>query len=301
MYLSISIDVSPRDGAAFAQLAQQADRIEQAGADFVLLAHETGAGTLEPGRLEAVVTLPWIARRLATPVVVAALPAVHSVPFHIARALSAADFLTAGRVGWLPLLQGGARFDAAYGDAYHLPPGDRVAKHDDFIRATRALWDSWDQDALILNKDSGAYLDSAKVRRVDYRGPFFATMGPLNAARPPQGHPLLVRDLDDVAGDDGAGSAIPADVVLGGADRLAGVEARGTVRLLKVTAATLEQGEALVRDGKADGLHVAGPDAIERVEALRRRHTRRPVTGATARARLGLAMPANPYSKKVPA
>ncbi|TWB40618.1 LLM class oxidoreductase [Nitrospirillum pindoramense] len=296
MYLSISIDVSPRDGAAFARLGQQADRIEQAGADFVLLAHETGAGTLEPGRLEAVVTLPWIARRLATPVVVAALPAVHSVPFHIARALSAADFLTSGRAGWLPLLHGGARFDAAYGDAYHLPPGDRVAKHDDFIRATRALWDSWDQDALILNKDSGAYLDSAKVRRVDYRGPFFATMGPLNAARPPQGHPLLVRDLDDVAG-----STIPADVVLGGADRLAGVDARGAVRLLKVTAATVEQGEALVRAGKAEGLHVAGPDAIDQLEALRRHYTRQPATGATARARLGLAAPANPYSKKVPA
>ncbi|WP_049974274.1 LLM class flavin-dependent oxidoreductase [Azospirillum sp. B4] len=296
MYLSISIDVPARDGTAFAQLGRLADRVEGAAADFVLLARANDGGALEPGRLEAVVTLPWITRRLATPVVVAALPALHSVPFHIARALSAADFLTGGRAGWMPLLGGGARFDAAYGDVYHLPSADAVAKHDDFIRATRALWDSWDQDALIIDKASGAYLDSAKVRRVDYRGPFFKTMGPLNAARPPQGHPLLVRDLDDVAG-----SAIPADVVLGGVDQVAGGDARGAVRLLKTTAATVAQAEALVREGRAEGLHLMGADAIDLLEALRLRHARRSAPGATARARLGLDMPANPYSKKVTA
>lgn len=295
MYLSINIDIPDGAGDAYDALAQTADRVEAAKADFAILARAHGDQGLAPPRIEPVVSLPWIAGRLRTPLVVAAIPALHSVPFHIARALSAADFLTDGRCGWLPLLAGGARFDAAYGVAQPLSGGEALAKYDDFIRATRALWDSWDEDALIIDKASGAYLDSAKVRRVDYRGPYFAAMGPLNAARPPQGHPLLLRDLDEVGE-----SATAADVVLGGLDRLDRLARapKGAVRLLKVTAASLDDGLHHVRDGLADGLHLMGPDALELLEALRGWVDCPPYVGTTARQRLGLRKPVNPYSRK---
>lgn len=292
MYLSISIDIPDGAGDAYGTLARTADRVEAAKADFAILARADGEHGLAPPRVEPVVSLPWIAGRLRTPLVVAAIPALHSVPFHIARALSAADFLTDGRCGWLPLLAGGARFDAAYGPAHHLAGAEALAKYDDFIRATRALWDSWDEDALIIDKASGAYLDSTKVRRVDYRGPYFAAMGPLNAARPPQGHPLLLRDLDEV-GD----SATIADVVLGGLDRLAEAP-KGAVRLLKVVASSLDDGLHHVRDGRADGLHLMGPDALELLETLRGWVECPPYVGTTARERLGLRKPVNPYSRK---
>ncbi|MDE1150826.1 MAG: LLM class flavin-dependent oxidoreductase [Azospirillaceae bacterium] len=294
MYLSIHIDVSPQD-ADRAPIDHRADRIEAAKADFVLLARETDGGGLQPSRVEAVVTLPWITGRLSTPVVVAALPALHAVPFHIARALSAADFLSAGRCGWMPMTAGGARYDAAYGDGYRLADDQTRAKYEDFIRATQALWDSWDDDALIIDKAAGVYLDSAKVRRVDYRGPFFSSMGPLNAARPPQGYPVLVRDLDDVAE-----SAVPADVVLGSLSQLAAAGA-GAVRLVKATAATVDQAVGAVREGAADGLHLVGESALELLEALRAKHPVAEKAGATARARLGLTKPANPYSERAQA
>lgn len=292
MYLSINIDVPEGDKDGFAGLVRKADRIENAKADFVILAREKPDGRLAPGRVEAIVTLPWITGRLRTPVVAAALPALHSVPFHIARALSAADFLCAGRAAWMPLLEDGERFDAAYGAGYRLPMGERRAKYEDFIRATRALWDSWDQDALVIDQASGTYLDSSKVRRVDYRGPYFTTMGPLNAARPPQGHPLLLRDLDDLP-DSGAA----ADIALASPDRLVHAD-KGAVRLVKVTMATLDASLSLVRDGKADGLHLMGPEALETLETLRGWVATPPYVGATARERLGLRSPTNPYSQK---
>ncbi|WP_051330260.1 LLM class flavin-dependent oxidoreductase [Niveispirillum irakense] len=292
MYLSISIDVPDGDKNGFAGLVRQTDRIEKAKADFVILARELSKGRLAPGRVEAVVTLPWITGRLVTPVVAAAIPALHSVPFHIARALSAADFLSSGRAAWMPLLAGGERFDNAYGAGYRLASAEQPAKYADFIRATRALWDSWDQDALIINPGSGAYLDSAKVRRVDYRGPYFTTMGPLNAARPPQGYPLLLRDLDDLLH-----SGVAADVVLASPDRLAQAD-KGAVRLVKVTVETLDASLGLVRDGKADGLHLMGANALDMLESLRSWVVPPPYLGATARERLGLRRPINPHSQK---
>jgi alkanesulfonate monooxygenase SsuD/methylene tetrahydromethanopterin reductase-like flavin-dependent oxidoreductase (luciferase family) len=74
---------------------------------------------------------------------------------------------------------------------------DVAPKAMDFIAATNALWDSWDADALIIDQASGLYLDAARVRRVHYKGPYFQVMGPLNAARPPQGYPVLVQSDAD--------------------------------------------------------------------------------------------------------
>jgi hypothetical protein len=204
--------------------------------------------------------------------------------------LSAADFLSDGRSGWMPLLGAADSFDAAYGTATDATAA--AARADDFVRATRALWDSWDDDALILDKGQGRYLDSAKVRRVAYKGAFYATMGSLNAARPPQGHPLLVRDVDDYVN-----SAEPADVLIGTALPAA---TPGTIRLLKV-GSDPQAAAAKVDAGQADGVHLAGPAALAMLRDLRGATPASTAQGATARVRLGLPHPVNPFSTKVPA
>ncbi len=165
------------------------------------------------------------------------------------------------------------------------------------------MWDSWDQDALIIDKASGEYLDSAKVRRVDYRGPYFSTMSSLNAARPPQGYPLLVRDMDDLS----ANSELPADVVLLGAETITEAEnaivrlraAPGTANaaiLLKVTAGRSLDLPFEVEG--ADGMHLIGhPDAAT-VAAARARLPAKTQPGDTARARFGMAAPINPFTQK---
>ncbi|ATW03390.1 LLM class flavin-dependent oxidoreductase [Sphingorhabdus sp. YGSMI21] len=110
-------------------------------------------------------------------------------PFHAARSLSAIDFLSSGRAAWNPVTGTG-----------HEQPVTA-----DMVAAARSLWDGWADDALIIDKESGRYLDSSKVRLSNYEGPYFKVRGPLNAARPLQGHPLLVCDASspfDIGGTD---------------------------------------------------------------------------------------------------
>jgi alkanesulfonate monooxygenase SsuD/methylene tetrahydromethanopterin reductase-like flavin-dependent oxidoreductase (luciferase family) len=301
MLVSLGIDLlAEEQGAAgFASFTARLRDVDVAAPDVVIFGGEQD-GAVIPGRLEGLVNLPWAAGQVRSVAVVAALPALHGVPFHVARALSAIDFLSDRRAGWMPVCGNRDAFDRAYG-AHHAI-GDAAAKYDDFVRATQALWDSWDQDALILDKASGVYLDSAKVRRVDYRGDYFVTMGPLNAARPPQGHPLLVRDVDDLS----AASAEPADIALLGATSVAEAEA-AIVRLraapgtahakILVKTARLPLDAAASVAG-ADGVHLSGlPDAVA-VAAARAALPATAQAGATARARLGLSERVNPFTQK---
>ena len=293
MKLSLSLDIAAigANGEPIAAFKDRAARVDQVRPDFVILAGEDAAGTLTPPLLEALVDSAWITGVLKSACVVAALPALHAIPFHVSRALSAVDFLSAGRCGWMPLTGDAARFDNAYGTVMAQADAAEVtARYDDFIRATQALWDSWDQDALVLDKAGGVYLDSTKVRRVDYRGPFFKTMGPLNAARPLQGYPLLVRDAEAVTD-----STVPADVAIGSREALG--HALAAIKLLKVDTASdiaVDGALAAVAAGEFDGVHLHGPRTLEVLGTLDRGEG---ASETTSRAALGLVHSANAYAE----
>lgn len=290
MKLSLSLDLATT-GEPLAAFQARAERIDQARPDFVILAAEDDAGNPVPPLVEALVDSAWITGVLKSACVVAGLPALHALPFHVARALSAVDFLSAGRSGWMPLTGDVARFDAAYGTSLSgIDAAEVTARTDDLVRATQALWDSWDQDALVLDKDSGEYLDSGKVRRVGYEGPYFKTMGPLNAARPPQGYPVLVRDVDTLAG-----STVSCDVAIGSREALAASDA--PIKLLKVDSASdaaLDGALAAVAAGEFDGIHLHGARALEVLATLDRGQS---ASGRSTREALGLAHPANSYAE----
>lgn len=146
---------------------------EAAGIDLLVL------GRADALPFDAQVIAASAAARSSTVGIIATVPASTSHPFHVARALSAVDFLCDGRSGWMPLA-GGA------------PDG----MAEDMVGAARSLWDGWGADTLIIDKASGRYLDTAKVHASNYAGPFFQVAGPVNAMRPPQGHPVLVSDAD---------------------------------------------------------------------------------------------------------
>lgn len=297
MIISLCLDIagSNREAGSLTVYREQAATIDAAEPDLVILAGEAG-GAMVPPSIEALVSSAWITDVLKNACVVVGLPAVQSIPFHVARALSAVDFLSAGRAGWMPIVNDIARFDESYGTNFADAGLEVVARSDDFVQATQALWDSWDDDALILNKESGEYLDSAKVRRVDYRGPFYRTMGPLNAARPPQGYPILVRDADMEKG-----STVATDIMIGSADALA-TEGNATRKLLRVDASdagALTTAKNTVVAGKADGIHLAGPSALQALIALRSEIPAVVGSGKTARQAFGLNRPTNAFADGV--
>jgi len=69
----------------------------------------------------------------------------------------------------------------------------RYARADEFTRVVKALWDSWEDDALIGDKSGGRFADLDKIHPIAHRGQFFDVQGPLNIPRSPQGHPVLVQ------------------------------------------------------------------------------------------------------------
>lgn len=299
MLLSACMD--PSLGGVPALTAKLAG-IDATGIDFLLLGNDVD-GVVAPAGIEALVTMPWVLGVVRNAVVVGVLPALHSLPFHVARALSAIDILSDGRSGWMPTCTDPARFDTAYGASYALPTGEAVVKHDDFIGATQALWDSWDGDALVLDKTSGVYLDSTKVRRVHYEGPYFSTVGPLNAARPKLGYPLLFREPVGEIVD----STVPADVVLIAATSVGDVKAQierasaapyRPAILLKSVASEVAATLAIAQAVGAAGIHLTGNPDVAAIAAAR---VLVPATAFQAgdcwRSRIGVPRPANPFSK----
>jgi N-acetyl-S-(2-succino)cysteine monooxygenase len=61
----------------------------------------------------------------------------------------------------------------------------------EFVEVVQGLWDSWDDDAFVRDRQSERYFDPAKLHSLNHKGEHFSVRGPLNVARPPQGHPVL--------------------------------------------------------------------------------------------------------------
>jgi FMN-dependent oxidoreductase (nitrilotriacetate monooxygenase family) len=69
----------------------------------------------------------------------------------------------------------------------------RYDRADEVLEACFALWDSWEDGALVLDKASGQFADPAKIHYANYAGQWIKTRGPLTTPRSPQGHPVIMQ------------------------------------------------------------------------------------------------------------
>ena len=121
-------------------------------------------------------------------------------PFQIARQFATVDLMTAGRAAWnvVTSLNDGEAFNMGRDEV--LEHDSRYDRADEFMEVVLGHWDSWDDDALILDKASGRFGDGAKVRRLDHVGPHYKSRGPFTVPRSAQGHPVIIQ-----AGSSGRG------------------------------------------------------------------------------------------------
>ena len=61
------------------------------------------------------------------------------------------------------------------------------------LEACVALWESWEDGALVLDKASGRFADPSKVHYVNYDGAWVNSRGPLTVPRSPQGRPVIMQ------------------------------------------------------------------------------------------------------------
>jgi len=116
----------------------------------------------------------------------------HHQPFYAARLWATLDHLTRGRAAWNVVTSFNRNEFANFGDTV-LPPERRYDRAHEFMQVCIELWESWEADALVLDKEEGIFADPGKVRRIEHDGPFFKSRGPLNVVRSPQVGPAIIQ------------------------------------------------------------------------------------------------------------
>jgi FMN-dependent oxidoreductase (nitrilotriacetate monooxygenase family) len=75
-----------------------------------------------------------------------------------------------------------------------LPPREqRYDRADEVLEACFALWNSWDADAFVCDKQAGVLADPSKVHYANYSGRWIRSRGPLSIPRSPQGRPVIMQ------------------------------------------------------------------------------------------------------------
>jgi alkanesulfonate monooxygenase SsuD/methylene tetrahydromethanopterin reductase-like flavin-dependent oxidoreductase (luciferase family) len=81
--------------------------------------------------------------------------------------------LSGGRAGWNVVTSGTDAEAANFGLPHQRAHSERYARAAEHITVVTALWDSWDDDPLALDKGTGRFFDHAKVRAIDHDGAFY--------------------------------------------------------------------------------------------------------------------------------
>jgi alkanesulfonate monooxygenase len=114
-------------------------------------------------------------------------------PYIVARRFASIDQISGGRAGWNLVTTANPAAAKNFSRDAHPPKAARYRRAREFVDVVTGLWDSWDADAFIRDRESGVYFDPAKMHVLEHAGEHFRVLGPLNVARSPQGRPVVVQ------------------------------------------------------------------------------------------------------------
>ncbi len=126
----------------------------------------------------------------------------YNEPFNIARKFASLDHLSGGRSGWNVVTSATDAEARNFNLDRQLDHTARYARAREFIEVVTGLWDSWEDDAFTYDKAAGRFFDPDKLHILRHAGEHFRVRGPLNVARPPQGHPVIVQAGSSPDGQD---------------------------------------------------------------------------------------------------
>jgi FMN-dependent oxidoreductase (nitrilotriacetate monooxygenase family) len=133
---------------------------------------------------------------------VGTLSTSYSEPFTVARQFSSLDHISHGRAGWnvvtSPLEKTALNFGKTIEE--HPDHAKRYRIASEYLQVTKGLWDSWEDDAFIRDKESGEFFDPTKLHQLNHKGEFFSVQGPLNIGRSNQGRPVIFQAGSSEAG-----------------------------------------------------------------------------------------------------
>lgn len=149
---------------------------------------------------------------------IATASTTYEEPYNLARKFASLDLISDGRAGWNVVTT--ATESAAHNfnlDQQH-PHALRYQRAAEHVDVVKKLWDSFEDDAFVRDRDTGVFFDTGKVHYTDHKGAHFKVKGPLNVSRSPQGHPVIVQAGQS---EDGRGlAAATAEVIFTAHQRL---------------------------------------------------------------------------------
>lgn len=352
LHLAVELDGDGSHPAAWRRAAHSPDQLltprrvahvaavaENAGFTLITLddgALPPGASPDPVGRIGAVERAAFVAAATSTIGIAPVVPLTYAEPFHVSSQLASLDHISAGRAGWVVTEEERPEAARAWGRPEVPGPAARARESHDGVEVARALWDSWEDDAVVRSVATSRYLDRDRLHHIDFTGETFAVKGPAIVPRPPQGQLVVIGSPDavpaaqlDVALVTGrdlgsvrtAAAAAGTPLVLaevevaldtpeaGGAERVADLERyaprvdRGRLRLT----GSAEQLVSLLAELSAvvDGVRLHPLVIDEDLPVLsrlvlpalsERRLVARPLPGTSLRSTLGLERPANRFA-----
>ncbi|MCS4593288.1 LLM class flavin-dependent oxidoreductase [Brevibacterium sediminis] len=187
----------PEAGTDIDHYIRLAQTVERGGFDSIFFADgpslRAEVGRRPAGNLEPLTLLSALAVATQRIGLIATASTSYNSPYNLARRLSSIDHISRGRVGWNVVTTAGA--DAARNFGLDELPAHRTRyeRAEEFLEVVQGLWQSWDDDAVLGDKESGVWGDAEKVNAINHEGNFFKVAGPLNIPRSPQVYPLIVQ------------------------------------------------------------------------------------------------------------
>jgi N-acetyl-S-(2-succino)cysteine monooxygenase len=131
---------------------------------------------------------------------VATASTTYNEPFHLARKFATIDHLSNGRAGWNVVTSSSEQEALNFSKEHHLEHSVRYERAEEFVEVAKKLWDSWEDDALLINREAAKFADPNRVHQVNHKGKWFSIKGPLNISRPVQGYPVIIQAGSSEAG-----------------------------------------------------------------------------------------------------
>ena len=142
-------------------------------------------------KLDPAVLVPYLAQATRHLGLIPTLSVTEYPPFLLARLVNSLDHVTEGRAGWNCVTSSNDGAAQNYGHLRQPPHDERYDLADEFADLVTRLWDAWEPDAMVLDRDAPMFADGGKVHPVNFEGKYFRCRGPLNAPRSPQGRPPI--------------------------------------------------------------------------------------------------------------
>lgn len=114
-------------------------------------------------------------------------------PYDLARGFATLDHLSRGRAAWNVVTSHRHSEALNFGIEQPLGHDARYDRADEFMEVAGKLWDSWEAEALVLDKESGIFADPSQVHYVHHHGQWLRSRGPLTVPRSPQGRPVIIQ------------------------------------------------------------------------------------------------------------